>query len=128
MNWYNSLKKSSLTPPSYVFKIVWPILYTILTIAFIIIWLNKRCFPFCYPLVFFAIQMVFNLIWTTLFFVYNKPVWALIDVYLMIIFTIVSMIMFYKVNKVATYIMIPYLLWICFASYLNLYIVLNQNY
>lgn len=127
MNWYKSLKKSSLTPPPYVFRIVWPILYSILTISFLIVWLNKRCFPFCHPLVFFGIQMFFNLIWTTLFFVYNKPLWALLDVILMIIFTIITMVMFYKVDKLATYFMIPYLLWICFACYLNLYIVLNQN-
>ena len=125
-SWYSKLDRSSLSPPSWVFGAVWPILYTSMAISAYLIWTHKKCFPFCYPLVFFLIQLGFNLIWTTLFFKNKQPTLALIDLILIIVFTVITMIKFKKVYPIATYILIPYLLWLCFAFYLNLHIVLNN--
>ena len=124
-NWYQSLNKSKLSPPDWVFKIVWPVLYFLMFIALVLVWTDKKCYPFCKPLYFFLIQLFFNLIWTTLFFVYKKPLLALIDIIIILLFTIITYFQFKKINKTASYILIPYILWTIFALYLNLYIVLN---
>lgn len=125
-SWYSKLDRSSLSPPSWVFGIVWPILYISMAVAAYLIWTHRKCFPLCPPLVFFLIQLGFNLIWTTLFFKNKQPRMALIDLILIIVFTIITMIKFKKVYPIATYILIPYFLWLCFAFYLNLHIVLNN--
>ena len=122
--WYNSLNKSNLTPPDWVFSIVWPFLYTTIAISLYLTWTHPKCFPFCNPLYFFFIQLFLNLIWTTLFFKLQKPLWSLIDILLLVVFTLITMIQFYSIQPMSFYILIPYFLWICFATFLNLYIVL----
>lgn len=117
--WYDSLKKSSLTPPDYVFGIVWPILYLMIFGSIGLTLYNDPNLCLDCPFTFFAIQLVFNLIWTTIFFRYKQIFLGLIDLILVIVFTIIYMT---KVNGVSLYLMIPYLCWLCLAFYLNLYI------
>ena len=124
--WYNSLKKSKITPPNYVFPIVWSILYTLMGIAFYMIYMNKKCVGFCIPLIIFLIQLFFNLIWTTLFFKYRLFKLALLDTGLIIIFTIITIKYFYNISKNAAYLLIPYICWLSLAFYLNLYIVIKN--
>ena len=124
--WYQSLNKSSLNPPEWVFKFVWPILYTMMAISLYLVWNNKKCYPFCKPLYFFFLQLGFNLIWTTLFFVYKKPLLSLIDILIIIGLTIITIIQFLKINKLAVYLLLPYLGWLLFALYLNFWIVLKN--
>ena len=123
-NWYKNLNRSKLSPPSWVFGIVWPILYLLMTVSFIIVQRNKKCFPFCSPLVFFIIQLGFNLIWTTLFFKMKLPLLALVDLMLTIIFTFITYYQFHSISKLGSYLLLPYIMWMCFAFYLNLYIVI----
>jgi len=123
-NWYKNLNRSKLSPPSWVFGIVWPILYLLMTISFIIVQRNKKCFPFCSPLVFFIIQLGFNLIWTTLFFKMKLPLLALVDLMLTIIFTFITYYQFNTISKFGSYLLLPYMMWMCFAFYLNLHIVI----
>jgi tryptophan-rich sensory protein len=123
-NWYKKLNRSKLSPPSWVFGIVWPILYLLMTISFIIVQRNKKCFPFCSPLVFFIIQLGFNLIWTTLFFKMKLPLLALVDLMLTIIFTFITYYQFHSISKLGSYLLLPYMMWMCFAFYLNLHIVI----
>ena len=123
-NWYKNLKKSPLTPPSKTFSIVWPILYVMIFTAGILVWKDKKCFPFCSAIFYFLIQLIFNLTWTTLFFKLQRPVASLISTLIIIVFTILSSLKFYKINLLAFYLLLPYLFWLCFATYLNLYIVI----
>lgn len=123
-NWYKSLNKAPWTPPSYVFGIVWPILYVLMGISFLLVWKNKKCFPYCSPLTYFLIQLGFNLIWTTLFFVMKKPLLALLDICLIIYFAIQTYNRFIKINRLAAYLLVPYLLWLLLAFIMNFYIVL----
>ena len=122
--WYKSLRKAPWTPPSYVFGIVWPILYFIIGLAFVLVWKNKKCFPYCRPLTLFLIQLGFNLIWTTLFFKLNMPTLALVDIILILYFAFITQQTFSKINIFAGYLLIPYLLWLLLALSLNLYIVI----
>lgn len=125
-NWYNNLNKSSLTPPNYVFSIVWPVLYTLLGISFIFTYTNRRCKGLCMPLKFFIIQLVLNLFWTTVFFKFKYILVSFIMILLIIILTYYTYVLMKKVSKFASLLLVPYLLWLCFAAYLNGYIVLNN--
>ena len=124
--WYQTLNRSPLNPPSFVFGIVWPLLYLLLAISFLLVWKNPRCFPFCQPLVYFIIQLILNLTWTTLFFKYHQVGWSLVSLVLIIVFTLLSIVKFRKYSTLASNLLIPYVLWLCFAAYLTLYIYLNN--
>ena len=124
--WYKDLNKSPLTPPDYVFGIVWTCLYISLIVYGILTLKDSKCLGFCTPLIFFTIQMLFNLSWTTIFFKWRKPIIALLVVIIMIILTLITIYQTKKLNINYHYILIPYLMWICFACYLNTYIVINN--
>jgi translocator protein len=123
---YTKLKKSPLSPPNYVFGIVWPILYLLMSVSFFII-LKKNKYSFnSIPLIVFIIHLFFNFIWTYLFQNYKNKMIALTDLSIVILLTIYVIIEFYKIDKLASYLLIPYILWLCFAFYLNLFIVINN--
>lgn len=123
-NWYKNLNRAPWSPPDYVFGIVWSILYVLITISFILVWKNKNCFPYCSALTSFLIQLVLNLSWTTIFFYYKLPKLALLDIILIIYFTLFSFKNFSKVSTLAAYLLIPYIFWLFIALSLNGYIVL----
>ena len=126
--WYKNLNKSSLTPPSWVFGVVWPLLYTSIGIYYILMLLNTSCSLFsCSPLIIFTAQMILNIIWSPIFFRYKKPKIAFIILLAMICLTFYTLYVSFRINKLYTYILIPYMLWISFAGYLNGYIVFNNN-
>ena len=116
--WYLSLNKSDLNPPSYVFGIVWPILYVLMMISAYLA--HKRIYEI------FLIQLVFNAAWSWLFFRFQMPLISLIDIYLLIALNLYITALMYRENKLAFILFIPYVLWISFASYLNLFIVINN--
>ena len=122
--WYKNLKKSKLNPPSKVFSPVWKILYLSLFISFYLI--KNKCLKWCEPLNYFFIQLFFNLIWSYLFFKLKRVDLSLLDTFLMIIFTFLTIIKSYNYTKLGSLILIPYLIWICFAFYLNLFIYNNN--
>ena len=114
-SWYQSIEKSSLTPASYIFKIVWPILYLLMGVVS-----YYKSSKIYYLYIF---QLLLNGSWSWLFFYFNLPLIALIDIYLLIV---INCLIQQKLitNKVLFLIYLPYLLWILYASYLNLIIVL----
>ena len=117
-SWYLLLDKSKLNPPGYVFGIVWPILYILMMVSAILA--HKKIFSI------FIIQLFFNAAWSWLFFRFQMPLEALLDIYLLIALNIYILILMYKENKIAFFLYIPYVVWISFASYLNLFIVINN--
>ena len=117
-SWYLLLNKSELNPPSYVFGIVWPILYIFIMISAFLA--HKKIFSL------FIVQLFFNAIWSWLFFRFQMPLVALLDIYLLIVINIYILNLMYKENKLAFFLFVPYVLWISFASYLNLFIVINN--
>lgn len=122
--WYRDLNKAPWTPPDYVFRIVWPILYVFLTISFLLAWKDPKCYPWCNPLNSFLVQIVLNLVWTTLFFGLESPVLALIDLVLILTLSVLNFIEFSKINPVASGLLVPYILWLSYAFTLNVYIVI----
>lgn len=122
--WYKQLKTAPWNPPDYVFGIVWSILYLLMFISFMIVFLDKKCYPYCYALIIFIIQLIINLSWTTIFFTHRKIKLALLVLLLIFGLASYSTILFYNINKVAGILLIPYLLWLCVAISLNSYIVI----
>ena len=117
-SWYLLLNKSELNPPGYVFGIVWPILYILMMVSAFLA--HKKVFSI------FIIQLFFNAAWSWLFFRFQMPLIALLDIYLLIAINIYILNLMYKENKLAFFLFIPYVVWISFASYLNLFIVINN--
>ena len=117
-SWYLSLNKSELNPPSYVFGLVWPILYIFMMVSAFLA--HKKIFSL------FIVQLFFNAIWSWLFFRFQMPLVALLDIYLLIVINIYILNLMYKESKLAFFLFVPYVLWISFASYLNLFIVINN--
>jgi len=124
-DWYQNLKKPSFNPPGWVFGPVWTILYIIMGIsAFLVLQKGLSSNAVKMALVIFLIQLLLNAIWTPLFFGLKSPLLAFIDIVLLwfgILFTIVK---FYGLSKPAALLLIPYLLWVTFASVLNFAILL----
>lgn len=121
--WYKKQKKSSLTPPGYVFGIAWSILYVILAIYFVLA-LNTPGSQIA--LAYFIVQMLFNISWTYVFFNRKLQVTALVMILVMILFSILSMMEMFKLNKMVALLLIPYISWLCFATYLNGYIIIKN--
>ena len=126
---YNSIAKPKLSPPSYVFGIVWPILYLLMSIAVGLIYNTKCDTVKCADnkksaIRLYVVQLIFNAIWPILFFTFEMFTFAFIWIVILWILIIKMIFDFYKINKVATYMIIPYLLWVTFAAYLNLMIVI----
>ena len=116
--WYQALIKSPLNPPGYVFGIVWPILYLLMSIS------AFRTFDETKNL--FLIQLLFNALWSWLFFAFQMPFVALLNIWLLIYLNIkINLKMFYQ-DRLSGLLFIPYVLWLFFASYLNLFIVINN--
>ena len=90
------------------------------------VYLDKKCFPYCYPITIFLVQLGLNLIWTTIFFRLKMPLLALIDLILIFSLTVYTFTLFFEINKIAAYLLIPYLLWLIVAFSLNLYIVIKN--
>jgi translocator protein len=126
VSFYKSLNKSSLHPPSWVFGVVWPLLYLGMGISTYIVWTNDKCKNWCSPLTFFFIQLFFNLIWTTLFFRMKNIFLALIDLLILVFFSLYTTMLYFQIDNLAGYLMVPYVIWLTFALYLNYYILINN--
>lgn len=116
--WYQTLNKPFFSPPNWIFGPVWTILYILMGISLYLVWEKKKV-----PAVFW-IQLILNALWSIIFFGMRNPTLALMDIVALWITIILTMKAFYKINKIAAYLLIPYLVWVSFATILNLIIVL----
>lgn len=124
--WYNSLAKPFLTPPAYIFPPVWIFLYTTLFIALILYSLKRSRTQKLKGYIYFIIQLFLNLVWSPVFFLMHNIGLALGVIILLDIFVLLTMFRFFRVSKTAGMILIPYFIWIMFATYLNFeFLVLN---
>ena len=116
--WYQNLNKSPLNPPGFVFGRVWPFLYLLMSIYV------YRTFDQTKNL--FFIQLFFNALWSWLFFAFQLPMIALLNIWLLIYLNIKVNIRMFIEDRLSSFLYIPYVLWLLFASYLNLFIVINN--
>ena len=116
--WYVDLVKPSFNPPSWVFGPVWTILYLLMGIALYLVWIEKPKIKKP-AFIAFGTQMFLNALWSVLFFGLQKPLFAFIEIGVLWIAILMTIIYFYKINKNAAYLLIPYILWVSFAAVLN---------
>ena len=120
--WYSLLIKPSYNPPSWIFPPVWTTLYLMMTIAIWSFWHSKN--KNVSTIYIYFIHLIFNTTWSIVFFVFHKLILALIVLFILISLITVLLFRFRRVNMVSFYMMIPYLLWCCFALILNLNLIL----
>jgi tryptophan-rich sensory protein len=118
-NWFETLAKPSWNPPSWVFGPVWITLYTLMGIAAFLIWKRKQVSGAKSALVVYGIHLVFNSLWSILFFGLKNPGLAFAEILVLLILIIATIVMFLRINKWAGVMLLPYLVWVSFASYLN---------
>lgn len=124
--WYKSLKQSPLSPPSWVFPIAWTILYALI-IASGVVFLSAtttvsagvRSVGFLY----YCAAWVLNLSWSQIFFRFQRPDLSFVVILGMLAFIALNIRAFYPVSRLAAYLLVPYLAWVSFATYLNGYIL-----
>jgi benzodiazapine receptor len=121
---YEALELPSFAPPAALFMPVWIILYILMAVAFFII-LQKggETAEKKNAVNYYIIQLVFNVFWSLLFFTFCLRVAALIDIFILVVYIIITTVKFYRINKAAGILMLPYLIWTVFATILNFAIV-----
>ena len=119
-NWYRTLEKPLLNPPSWVFGPVWVTLYALMGVAAFLVWRHGwKKGKVKIALGIFGVQLFLNTIWSIIFFGFENPAWALVDIVLLWIAIVWTIVVFYKISKWAAYLLIPYVIWVSFAAYLN---------
>ena len=127
MNNFKNLNQPILSPPSWLFPIAWTILYILMGLSSYFIYENKNVYLYEErekSLLFYGVQLVFNFLWSIIFFNMKQYVFAFIWLLVLLILVILLMINAKKVSKTSFYLLIPYLLWIIFAGYLNIMIAI----
>ena len=124
-SWYPTLVKSELTPPNYVFPIAWGIIYLCSGLSIGLIW-NKREMLDSGIGWIFILQLVFNFAWSFLFFYLQDPFSGLIDLILLDLTVLFYVVTCYRVNKLSAWLFSPYIIWLMLATYLNVFIVINN--
>ena len=121
-SWYVTLLKPALNPPSWVFGPVWTLLYLLMGISLFLVWENKSEITAKdrkRGLILFSIQLALNALWSIFFFGFHDPALELLDLIALWIAILATMIWFYKISRPAMYLLLPYILWVSFAMYLN---------
>lgn len=117
-SWYVYLNKPSWNPPNWLFGPVWSFLYMSMGVAVALIWHSKHNKKKS-AIIFFIVQFILNLSWSFIFFNQHQIGWALVDISILLVLILVTIIAFYRINKFAAVLLIPYILWVSFATLLN---------
>lgn len=118
--WYLTLNKPSFNPPNWLFAPVWTTLYILIGIAAYLVWTKRdQIVHFPRTVAIYLIQLILNLAWSFIFFYLHEVGFALAEIILLLIMIVVNALMFYRINKWAGLIFIPYFLWVSFASFLT---------
>jgi translocator protein len=119
-NWYASLAKPSWTPPGWIFGPVWSVLYLSMAVAAWLVWRQAGLARAAVPMALFGIQLLLNALWSWLFFGVHSPGAAAVDIVLLWIAIAATMVAFWHRSTLAGMLFVPYLVWVSFASALNL--------
>ncbi len=118
--WYDALDKPPWTPPGWIFGPVWILLYGMMAAAAWVVWKEDGVRGARLPLAFFLGQLALNAAWSWLFFGLQRPDLALVDIVLLVAAVAVTLVLFGKRSALAGWLLAPYLLWVSFATALNL--------
>ena len=118
--WFATLNKPSFNPPAYLFGPVWTTLYLLMGVSMFLIWNIPKTELRQKALIVFGIQLFFNFWWSILFFSFHAIFLSIIDILLMWFLILYMIFLFKKIKPIAAYLQIPYLLWVTFATVLNI--------
>jgi tryptophan-rich sensory protein len=118
--WYATLNKPSFNPPNWLFAPVWTLLYILMGIAAGLVWAKGFYHVWVKTaLYYFGFQLLFNALWSIVFFGFQEPFWALLVILVLLILILLTIKSFKIVSRPAAYLLLPYLLWVSFAMVLN---------
>ncbi len=124
MQSFGSLNQPPLSPPAWLFPLVWSILYVLMGISSYLVLVSDKPARAKTALTVYGVQLFFNFFWSIIFFNFEAYLFAFIWLIILWVLIIITAVLFFGINKAAGYIMIPYILWVTFAAYLNLAIYL----
>ena len=119
-SWYQTIQKPAWNPPNWIFGPVWTTLYTLMGIALFLVWKKdpgsklKRT-----AMILFAIQLILNFFWSIIFFNQHEIGWALVEIVILWFLILLTIIAFASIEKIAAWLMVPYIAWVSFATILN---------
>lgn len=119
-SWYKEIIKPSFSPPDWIFGPVWTLLYILMGIGLYLVWqsdIGKKKKEIA--IIFFAIQLALNSLWSILFFGLRNLESSLIEIFVLWLAILINLILFGKIRKSAGWLLLPYLLWVSFAAVLN---------
>ncbi|MFH1826224.1 MAG: TspO/MBR family protein [bacterium] len=122
--WYAALNKPFFNPPNWIFGPVWTILYVLMAVAAWLIWQKGQGKEVKAALGIFVGQLILNSLWSIIFFGLHQPAWALIEILVLWLAILLTIVRFRTLSKLAAWLLVPYILWVSFASVLNLAIVI----
>jgi len=118
--WYAALKKPSFAPPNWVFAPVWTVLFVLMGIAAYLVWRQGLSNPAVKTaLIIFIVQLIFNMLWSLVFFTLKSPLFGFVVIIILWLLILFTIIYFFNISKVAGILLIPYIVWVSFASILN---------
>jgi len=124
-SWYSGLNKPVFSPPNWLFGPVWTILYVLMGISVYLIWRKlEKNEKVRSAFIFFWVHLFFNAIWSIIFFGLQSPVLALVDIVIIWLMILMMIIWYWKIEKWSSILLWPYIIWVSFASVLNLSIVM----
>ena len=125
--WYQTLNKPQFSPPNFIFGPVWTTLYFLMGVSIYLVLEQKLKKEKDTIIIFFSIQLFLNFLWSIIFFYLHLPLLAFLEILFLWGSILVLIIKFWKFSKPASYLLIPYLLWVSFAAILNASIVILNN-
>lgn len=117
--WYSTIEKPFWNPPNWVFGPVWTLLYVFMGIAAYLIWRNREKSGAKLALVFYGVQLFLNTLWSILFFGLQNPSLAFIEIVILLVFILITIILFWRISRLAALLLVPYIAWVFFATVLN---------
>lgn len=124
MDDFKALNKPPLSPPGWLFPVVWTILYVLMGIASYLVLTSNKPARSKTALTIYAVQLAFNFLWSIIFFSVKAYLFAFIWLVILLVLIIINAVLFYRIDKRAGLLLIPYILWVTFAGYLNFAIYL----
>jgi translocator protein len=120
--WYKIINKPSFNPPNWIFSPVWTLLFILMGISLFLILKKPKSHYRKKAIIVFSLQLALNLFWSFLFFFLKSPNLAFLEIIILWFFILATILYFWRLSRLAAYLLIPYLSWVSFASILNYYI------
>ena len=121
--WYKTINKPSFNPPNWAFAPVWTMLFILMGAALFLVWSFEKNQDKIHlkknALFVFFLQLIFNILWSSAFFGLKSPAFGLIIILILWALILITIIQFFKISKIAAWLLTPYILWVSFAALLN---------